>query len=194
MKFIKIKKIKKLDKKEDVYDILGVEDNYNFIANNIIVHNCDLFGRGIGAVYVKDKNPVQDSWRMKEFAKVGSYTEFTNVSAVEKNLKKHPNFWQLIRFPKPPEWLYTRYLNVRESNVYDDENVLGNVSKQDIHNALLVLSLRDIMLHDATLTMNRIILHIKNEYNVNISKGMVQNAIEDAKQLTAKVLEQAMEL
>ena len=43
----------------------------------------DLFGRGKGAIYVKDKNPLQDSWRLKEFGKVGSYTEFTNIPQVQ---------------------------------------------------------------------------------------------------------------
>jgi len=153
----------------------------------------DLFGRGVGACYVKDRNPVQDSWRVKEFNKVGSYTEFTNLSQIQQKLKKHPNFWQIIKFPKPPDWLYNRYLKVREKNIYDDENVLQNLSKEDIHNALLILALRDIMMHDTTLTMNRIILHIKNEYDINITKGMVQNAINDAKQLVVKIREQAIE-
>jgi len=152
----------------------------------------DLFGRGVGACYVKDKNPLQDSWRIKEFGKIGSYTEFTILSKVQQKLKQHPNFWQIVKFPKPPVWLYNRYLKVREQNVYDDENVLHNVAKEDIHNALLVLSLRDIMMHDTTLNMNRIILHIKNEYDINITKGMVQNAIEDAKQLVIKIREQAI--
>ena len=150
----------------------------------------DLFGRGQGAIYVKDKNPVQDSWRMKEFQKIGSYTEFTILSKVEKQLKKHPNFWQIIKFPKPPQWLYSRYLKVRESNIYDDENVMANVSKQDIHNALLILSLRDIMVNDVNINMGRIILHLKNQYDITLSKGMIQAAVEDAKQLVAKVREQ----
>lgn len=150
----------------------------------------DLFGRGVGAIYVKDKNPTMDSWRMKEFMKIGSYTEFTELSKVEEKLRKHPNFWQIIKFPKPPSWLYAKYLKVREANVYDDENVLANVSKEDIHNALLILSLRDIMMHDSTLSMNRIILHIKNEYDINITKGMVQSAVDDAKQLVTKIREE----
>jgi len=152
----------------------------------------DLFARGKGAIYVRDKNPVQDSWRMKEFMKIGSYTEFTILSKVRDKLKKHPNFWQLIKFPKPPAWLYNRYLTVRENNIYDDENVIQNVSKEDIHRALLILSLRDIMRDDVMLSMNRIILHIKNEYDINLTKGMVQNAVEDSKQLVIKVREQAM--
>jgi hypothetical protein len=154
----------------------------------------DLFDRGKGAIYVKDKNPIQDSWRVKDFKNVGSYTEFTSIAQVEKKLKKHPNFWSIIKFPKPPKWLYDRYLAVRETNVYDDENVLNNVSKEDIHNALLVLSLRDIMLHDTTLSMNRIILHIANEYDIRVGKGTIQAAINDAKQLVQKVRDKAIDV
>jgi len=175
---IKIKSIKKLKKREDVYDIIGVKDNHNFIANNMVVHNCDLFGRGAGAIYVKDRNPVHDSWRLKEF---------TNINQIEQVLKKHPNFWKTIKFPKPPEWLYKNYMHVREANVYDEDAVFKNVSKEDIHRALLILALRDIMTHDVSLTMNRIILHIKNEYDLSVSKGMVENAIEDAKMLVQKI-------
>jgi hypothetical protein len=154
----------------------------------------DLFGRGVGAIYVKDRNPVQDSWRMKEFQKIGSYTEFTNISKVQEILKKHPNFWRIIKFPKPPRWLYDRYLMVREKNIYDDDNVLADVSSEDVHRALLVLSLRDIMMHDTTLSMNRIILHIKNEYDIPISKTNVSDILTDAKHLISKVREESMKL
>jgi len=171
----------KIEKVDKVY----LESNVNYWI--------DLFARGKGAVYVKDKNPMMDSWRIKDFSNVGSYTEFTIESKIKQKLKKHPNFWTLIKFPKPPRWLYDRYLKVREKNVYDDNNVFQNVTKEDIHNALLVLSLRDIMMHDTTLSMNRIILHIKNEYDLSITKGMVENAVEDAKQLILKVREQAVQ-
>ena len=152
----------------------------------------DLFGRGKGAIYVKDRNPVHDSWRLKDFMKIDSYSEFTVLSKVEKALQKHPNFWRIIKFPKPPDWLYNKYLRVRERNVYDDDNVMKNVSKEDIHNALLILALRDIMSNDVNLTMNRIILHLKNNYDFNLPKSAVQIAIEDARQLVAKVREQVI--
>jgi len=248
----KIKKITKGVRKTKVYDIVGIPDNHNFLANNVVVHNCDeairfassedwakkenkelkkklaqvrtkhllyilcfplkiykvektylenyvnywldLYGRGEGAIYVKDKNPVHDSWRMKEFAHIGSYTEFSNKAKVLQMLKKHPNFWLQIKFPKVPRWLYEAYLKVREKNIYDDDAVLGSVSKEDIHNALLILALRDIMLNDQTLTMNRIILHVRNEYDVNLTKGQVQAALEDAKQLVMKIREKAITL
>ena len=187
---VKIKSIKKLNKKEDVYDIVGVKDNHNFVANNMVVHNCDLFGRGVGAIYVKDRNPVNDSWRMKDFKSVGSYTEFTKLTEVEKRLKKHPNFWQIIKFPKPPEWLYTRYLEVREKNVYNDEAIRDMVSTEDIYKALMLLALQDIMMNDTTLNMNRIALHIKNTYDIPISKKNIQGIIMDAKQLVTKIREE----
>ena len=171
-------KIMKVDK---VY----LESNVNYWI--------DLFDRGIGAMYIKDKNPIQDSWRMAAFKDIGSYTEFTILSKIKDKLKKHPNFWQIIKFPKPPRWLYEKYLITREKNIYDDDNVMLNVTKEDIHNALLILSLRDIMMHDTALSMNRIILHIKNEYDVNITKGMVQSSVDDAKQLVAKIREQVTE-
>lgn len=150
----------------------------------------DLYARGKGAIYVKDKNPTQDSWRVKEFAKMGSYTEFTIESKIKEKLKKHPNFWQLIKFPKPPKALYEKYLKVREKNIYDDENILKNLSKEDIHRALLILALRDIMRDDVQLSVNRVMLHIKNEYDINLTKNMIQNAIEDSKQLVIKTKEQ----
>jgi len=243
---MKIYKVKSIIKKEEreVYDIINVSNNNNYIANGFVTHNSsedwakrenrnlkkklaqvrtkhllyilcfplkvqkvdkvylesnvnywiDLFDRGYGAIYVKDKNPVMDSWRLKEFMKIGSYTEFTLISKIKDKLKMHPNFWTLIKFPKPPEWLYKRYLAFREQNVYDDTNVLQSISKEDIHSALLILALRDIMMHDITLTMNRIILHIKNEYDINLTKSMVSNVLEDAKQLIIKVREQALEV
>ena len=194
MTAIKIKKITKLKKKADVYDILGVEDNHNFVANGMVVHNCDLYGRGTGAIFVKDNNPVNDTWRLEEFKKLGSYTEFTSLNKIEEVLKKHPNFWSVIKFPKPPAWLYERYMKVREANVYDDENVLQNVSKEDIHKALMVLSLRDVMVTDDTFSMNRILLHIQNEYDIRLTKGIIQNIIEDSKQLVSKVKDKVIDV
>jgi hypothetical protein len=171
--------------------IYKVEKTY---LENYVNYWVDLFSRGRGAIYVRDKNPVHDSWRMADFKNIGSYSEFTNKTKVIQQLKKHPNFWQEIKFPKVPISLYERYLKVREKNVYDDDAVLGSVSKEDIHNAALILALRDIMINDTTLTMNRIILHIRNELDINLSKGQVQAAIEDAKQLIFKVREKAISI
>jgi hypothetical protein len=167
--------------------IQKVEKNYLESFTNYWV---DLYARGKGAIYVKDKNPVNDTWRMKDFKNVGSYTEFTSAEQIRDKLKKHPNFWKMIKFPKPSKKLYDKYLAVREKNVYDDQNVMSSVTKEDIHKALMVMALRDIMMHDKSLSMNRIILHIKNQYDVSLTKGMVQNVVEDSKQLVTKVQEE----
>jgi hypothetical protein len=39
--------------------------------------------------------------------------------------------------------------------------------------------------------MNRIILHIRNQYDINLTKNIINYAVEDAKQLVARVREQA---
>lgn len=237
---MKVKNIKKIGI-EDVYDIIDVEDNNNYIANNFIVHNSssdwakrenkelkkklaqvrtkhlfyilcfpmkldkvesnylqsfvnywiDLYDRGVGAIYIKDRNPLKDTWAKDYFKKLSSYNEFTSTHNVEDILKKHPNYWTMVRFPKPPRWLYERYLKVREKNIYDEDTVMQNVSKEDIQRAFLILALRDIMQNDTTLTMHRILMHIKNNYDMLLPKSCVQALVDDAKQLVDKVRENA---
>jgi len=169
--------------------IMKLEKTY---LESFVNYWIDLFARGKGAIYVKDRNPVMDSWRVKDFKNIGSYTEFTSLSKVQQALKKHPNFWHIIKLPKPPDWLYEKYLVVREKNVYDEDAVMQSVTAEDIQRALMVLSLRDIMMADQTVNMNRIILHIKTQYDINITKHQVQLQVEDAKQLISKVRQQAM--
>jgi hypothetical protein len=152
----------------------------------------NLYARGVGAIFIKDNNPVHDSWRMSDFKSVGSFNDFTSSSKIEEKLKKHPNFWKVIKFPKPSRSLYDRYLKVREKNVYDESSVMGTVVKEDIYMSLLILVLRDIMTSDSTLNMNRVLLHIKNEYDMNLNKNILEGVINDAKQLIAKVREDAI--
>ena len=171
--------------------IYKVESNY---LQSYVNYWCEIHSRGQGAIFIRDSNPVADSWKLKDFIKIGSYNEFTPIEKIKERLAKHPNFWSLMRIPKPPDWLYNKYLAVREKNVYGDANVLANVSKEDIYNALLILALRDIMMHDSTLSMSRIILHIRNEYDMYLNKGLVTNCIEDAKQLIQKIKEQAIDI
>lgn len=168
-----------------------VEKNY---LQSFVNYAIFLYDRGKGVIFVKDENPVQDAWRLNDFKSVGAFNEFSSPAIVKKQLSKHPNFWQFIKFPKPPDWLYNKYLVTRETNVYDDRNVLANVSKEDIHRGLLILALRDIMTGgDSSMSINRIILHIKNQYDLVLTKGNVESAIEDAKQLIEKTKEEMLE-
>ncbi len=152
-----------------------------------------LFGRGVGSIFVKDQNPANDPWRIKEFKDIGSYTEFTSITDIEKKLKKHPNFWQIIKFPKPPDWLYQKYLEIREKNVYNEDSVRESVTVEDVHRALMVLALQDIMMNDVTFSMNRIALHIKNTYDIPITKKHIQAILYDSKQLITKIREEEID-
>lgn len=168
---------------------LKVEKVDKVYLESFVNYWVDIFGRGLGAAFVKDRNPAKDAWRIKSFSKIGSYNEFTSITQVEKVLKKHPNFWTTMRFPKPSKTLYSRYLEVREKTVYDDDNVVGLIGKEDIYKALLVLALRDIMQHDQSLTMNRIILHLKNEYDIALTKTMIEDTIKDSEQMIKRIKE-----
>ena len=243
----KIKSVRKINKISKVYDIINVKNNHNFIANDIIVSNCDesirfassedwnkaenkelkkaigqirtkhllyilcfplkikkvdkvyleayvnywidLFGRGVGALYVKDKNPYYDSWRMKEFEKIGSYTEFTQLTKVKTMLAKHPNFWQVLKFPKPAPKLYDSYLKIREYNVYDDSNILNTMNKYDVIRALLLVTLKEMLSRDSSLSVKRLLMHLENIYQTSIDRSTYDMIMEDAGMLSKKVKE-----
>lgn len=228
--------------KEDVYEILGVEDNNNYVSNNMMSRNSsedwakaenkelkkklgqvrtkhllfilcfplkiqkvdkvylenyvnywiDLFGRGKGALYVKDNNPAHDSWRMKDFTKLGAYSEFTDADKIQNILSRHPNFWAMLSFPKPSEALYNKYLKVRELNVYDNPSVLSTVTNEDLVRAILIMSLKEIMMRDSSLSINRLLLHLQNTYEIKINRSVFDAVLKDSKMLVDKVKETNM--
>jgi hypothetical protein len=147
----------------------------------------ECISRGLGALFVKDKNPVQDAWRLADFKNIGSYTEFTNLTKVKKALMRHPNFWYMITAPKPPDALYTEYLLHREKNVYSEAGVLSSVTRQDIYRAVMIKVLQDIMIRDSSLSMKRLLLHIKNEYDIDLRESDLKGIIEDAEMLIAQI-------
>lgn len=149
----------------------------------------DLFKRGGGALFVRDANPYYDAWRMNEFKNVGSYTEFTPTTKIVSMLAKHPNFWYVIRAPKPSPRLYSKYLKVREFNVYDDANVLNTVNKSEVVRALLLLILKELLTRDSSLSIKRLLMHLENEYKIKIEKSTFENIMEDARMLALKVKE-----
>jgi hypothetical protein len=156
---------------------------------NYVNYWIDLYARGRGALFVKDLNPFFDSWRMKEFQSVGAYTEFTPATKVISMLSKHPNFWYIIRAPKPSETLYNKYLKVREYNVYDDANVLKSVDKSEVVKALLLLTLKEILTRDSSLSIKRLLMHLENEYKVKMDKKIYDMVMEDARMLAQKIKE-----
>jgi hypothetical protein len=161
-----------------------IEKSYLDSFVNYWIH---IFKRGTGAIFVPDLNPVSDAWRLNLFKDIGGFTEFTGVDKVKKKLSGHPNFWYMITAPKPSEAFYSKYLVIREKNIYNTEGVLSNMSKQDVHKAILVKVLQDIMVRDSSLSMKRLLLHIKNEYGFDMRESELKLVINDAELLIEKL-------
>lgn len=161
-----------------------IEKSYLDSFVNYWIH---VIRRGVGAIFVKDINPVTDSWRLSLFRDLGGFTEFTGLDKIKKKLSSHPNFWYIITVPKPGEEFYKKYLIIREKNIYNAEGVLTNMSRQDIHKAILVKVLQDIMVRDSSLSMRRLLLHIKNEYGFDMKESELKLVISDAELLIEKL-------
>lgn len=143
----------------------------------------DLYDRGVGALYVKDKNPSKDVWNIDLFKKMGSWNEFSTPDVVEKKLSTHPNYWQTLVIPKVPKEVYDRYLEVREENVYRDSNVLNAMTKSDVYRSALLLMLQEIVTKDASISYDRIVKSIERIYKLTIPKSQLTIIMNDAKQL-----------
>lgn len=146
--------------------------------------------RGQAIVFTRDNNPVNDSWRLKDFNMVGNYNDFTNSEAITAALKKHPNFWSDMRIPPCPPLLYERYKNqVREINVYSQGDLADNISQQDIHRSLLLLTLKYIMTSDTNISMNIVLKEIKLKYGISMTKMQMDILMKDADDIVSKIME-----
>lgn len=166
-------KIKKLDK---VYF-----DSYI----NYWIH---LFSRGDSAVYVKDNNPSGDPWKLKNFEDLGAYNEFTSREQIKRKLQKHPNFWSLMKIPKTPQKVYDAYLKVRESNVYNNDDVLSSVDKKSGAIALMLKALYDITLKGSTFSIKRLKKHFEEKYKVVIPIKLMQSIFDDSEKLCERLI------
>jgi len=161
-----------------------IEKTYLDSFVNYWIH---IIKRGVGAIFVKDINPVTDSWRLSMFKDIGGFTEFTGVDKIKKKLSGHPNFWYIITAPKPSEEFYKRYLVIREKNIYNTDGVLTNMTRQDVHRAIIVKVLQDIMIRDSSLSMKRLLLHIKNEYGFDMKESELRSVFNDSDMLIEKL-------
>ena len=154
----------------------------------------EVYSRGYGAVFVRDSNPVFDSWRLDMFKKIGAYNEFTPIGQVEDKLRKHPNFWKVMKIPKVPKGIYAKYKAIRDANIYSDDSIMKSITKEDVYKSALLMALNDVMTNDKTFTMHRIGLHIRNNYDITVSKNDMANIIADAKQMVNSVRGSMMEM
>jgi hypothetical protein len=143
----------------------------------------DLYDRGVGALYVPDRNPSKDAWNMTAFNKMGVINEFSNPDMVEKKLSTHPNYWQTLIIPKVPDKIYNNYLQVRERNVYNDKNVMDAMTKDDIHKAALLLMLKEIVTKDSSISYDRIVKSIERIFKLSIPKQQLYAIMNDAQNL-----------
>lgn len=153
----------------------------------------DLYARGKGILYVRDANPVMDSWRLPDFKNIGAINEFTPSKLIKMKLSRHPNFWHLIRAPRPPPELYAKYLRVREANVYNDANARNLVTKHDIVRMMMMRILKDVMARQGgQLTVRRIMSFIKLEYDYEVTTNEVENVFNDADMMFGKLVEEGV--
>jgi len=149
----------------------------------------DLFGRGYGAVFVKDLNPVSDPWKLDYFKKIGTFNEFTNIEKIRDIYRKHPNFWELIRFPMPSESYYNEYLKIREKNIYHSNDLKHSFTTQDVSDAFIIKSFEDIYMKQSTLGFKRLLKHIKERYNYSLKDTDLKASFKNAQLLINKVVE-----
>lgn len=170
--------------------IVKVEKTY---LESYVNYWIELYARGKGALFVRDSNPVFDSWRLQSFKDIGSYTEFTDPKKIKDKLKQHPCFWKFLSVPKVPDKIYAKYKEIRDANVYrDDSDVLKSITKEDVYQALFILALNDIMSNDASITSTRILMHIKNNYDISIPKSELTRLVSDSGKIVNTMRENAM--
>jgi hypothetical protein len=64
------------------------------------------------------------------------------------------------------------------SSIYDIE---------DVRKALIILTMNDIMNNDPTLSVSRVLAHIRNTYDISISKESFKETMEKAKELVEEI-------
>lgn len=153
----------------------------------------EIYARGSAAIFVRDSNPVFDSWRLDAFKNIGSYSEFTPEHKIKEKLRDHPCFWKFMTFPKVSEKLYERYKLIREANVYrDDSDVLKTITKEEVYQSLLLLALQDVITNDAAITSKRILMHIKNQYDISIPVKEMEKIMGESQKIINTMRESAM--
>lgn len=157
-----------------------VEKNY---LDSFVNYWIELFVRGYGALFLPDLNPVHDRWRLDFFKKMGAYNEFTEPREIERKLRRHPNFWELMFFDKLPLDIENKYLAYREANVYKDDSESVNIRRDEVFRSAMLLTLSDIITQDTRFTLQRIRTHVKNNYDVKMSDTSIRGVIDDARRV-----------
>lgn len=158
--------------------ISKLESNYLESYVNYWVH---VFQRGHAALFVRDENPESDSWRLRSFRDIGSFTEFTSPERVRGKLEKHPNFWTTLRYPKVAPTVYKKYMRLRDDNVFGNAGAL-DVSRKDIHRSIVLHALYDSLLEMPGYTDRKLLRHIEFHYGIKVSSTALKDMLLEARQ------------
>jgi hypothetical protein len=73
-----------------------------------------VVGRGMGVIFTLDtKIGAKDKWHREEFEKISSFNVFTPPEKIINIYRKHPCFFDGIKFNKIDENIYNKYLKLR---------------------------------------------------------------------------------
>lgn len=89
-----------------------------------------MIERGVGVLFEKDKGESKEKYHIKELDKImGTVKFFTPMEKIKKNIKKHPCYFDMIKFPDLPEKIYNDYELVRNA-----VNLQRQVEEMEISN------------------------------------------------------------
>jgi DNA polymerase III delta prime subunit len=75
-----------------------------------------ILERGTGVLFEKDKGETMDKYHVKEMAEtMGTIKYFTDMKRIEKNLQKHPCYFDTFRFRELDAKVYDEYEMVRNA-------------------------------------------------------------------------------
>lgn len=81
-----------------------------------------MYGRGIGGIFVSNSNEGIDPWQLdKLLGYEGFYSVFSAGDNVLERIKRHPNFFDEVHFPKLPREIEEKYLELRNRKVFEED-------------------------------------------------------------------------
>lgn len=151
LEFIEVEEIEEVEEVEDVFDI-EVEDNHNFFANGLLVHNCQHLVNqhlieaskrtGSKLVVTCDSHYSRpEHWREREIYKAMAWMNIQKDNFDKDTLPKHVSELKCELYPKNAQQVWDTYketTNGKSWDFYDDQVVKDAIERtHDIaHNQL----------------------------------------------------------
>lgn len=156
-----------------------LESNYLDSYVNYWIH---VVTRGLAIVFVRDENPENDTWNMRGFKELGSFTEFTEPDRIIHKMERHPNYWATLKFPELPLRYYRKYAALRDSYVYGNESVAANLSKYDIARSAIISSFYDYLKNDDGFTDKKLRDHATMYSGTKITPQQFKSVLAESEE------------